>query len=571
MIFGMIFLAILLVAGITVVIFINNIEKKTYDFLVKEVQQGTDGLYVFSPGKINISLTKGSITMKEPSLQCDTVKLAELIELKRNPKIIYDIHLKEISLKTDGLLSIYKQKRLNVDLLEVDDPIIKITQYHHGVVHPDSARHHADSTTRLFPSFIHGVALNEILIKNASFQYRVEEHGGKTVFAGEGINIDAKNLDVNSFFKISKDLPNLKSLTCSFDDLTYYMKSYTIKAHHIDLDMNNFALLVGSWEVIPKYNKHDFAYKAGMPARAECSGSKISLWGIDFYALLTEQNIYADSLIINDFTLSNYKNKNVSPTPVTKPLFQEMVQQLPMQLDIPMVFIKNGHVTHEELGKNRLEAGKIEFVNISGTIDGLTNIVRSKDQYMTITAHGKILKSSSMFAEMRLPVDPKNEIFTFRADVSNPDLMNLNYFIEPTAHMSIESGASERIKFSITGNSKVAHIEMLLLYNDLELAILKADSEKKRWLLSELANDLILIANNPEKGKKERVGKGVAHRDPHLYQFNYLWLTIFEGIKESVGFTHKKQEMIYKLTHPQETKKERQEKRKEKKEKRKKK
>lgn len=557
MIIGIALLSILLIALCVVLIFTNNIEKKAHSFLVEEVNMGTNGLYVLTPGKIKISFSKGSVKIEDSFLQCDTTKLNQLITLNKNPKFIYDIHLKEIIVNTSGILSIYKEKKLNINQLIIDEPVVKLIQFPVDATLHETIQHNNDSS-RLLPSFIDGVKLDEITIKEGIFQYYIHNSGGEAICEVDGFFVDIKDININSFFKIAKIIPHVASLECTLEKLTYKLKNYILAAHHVDIDILNSALSVDSFEVIPKYKKYEFAHIVKSPTRAECNCSEICLINVDFKKLMIEHSLNIDTVTINNFTLKNYKNKNVPPTPITKPLFQEMVQQLPLKVDIPIVILKDGHVTHEELGEHRLEAGIINFDHIRGSIYGLTNIVSSENQYIEIKASFNLLNTGKINARMALPVDPKNEVFSLSGEVVNLDLRNANGFLEPRTSLSIESGISEKATFSITGNKKTSNIEMLLLYNDLELAFLKSGGEKKRWLLSELANDLILVANNPEKGKSERVVRTTAQRNPHFYQFNYIWLTLFEGIKESVGFTHKKQEQIYKLTHHKEIHKEKQ-------------
>ena len=365
----------------------------------------------------------------------------------------------------------------------------------------------------------------------------------------ENYHLTLHQIFIDSSFTITKKLPQYEYFEVHLDKINYDLPDYILNINGVELNTNDSVLHIDSVQVIPRYSKHDFAYKTKKPGRVDCTWNDISLMGFDFDGIAFYKRCKADTMTLNGFTVYSYKNKNVPPTPEVKPLFQHILQTLPISVDIPFVKFENGNVFHEELAEHRIHAGKIMFAHIQGHIDGLTNIVKTKNQYLKVTADGSIMKTAKMNVVFSLPVDPKNEIFTLTGHVRRLQFAEFNEMLEPAAHLSIESGKSDRIDFSLIGNEKTATVNMLLLYEDLEVAVLTPDNKRKRWLLSELANDLILIRDNPHGKQAQRQVKSSADRNIYLYQFNFLWITMLEGIKESVGFTEKKQKTIHNLIH----------------------
>ena len=90
--------------------------------------------------------------------------------------------------------------------------------------------------------------------------------------------------------------------------------------------------------------------------------------------------------------------------------------------------------------------------------------------------------------------------------------------------------------FSMKGDAQRADADVLFLYEKLRIRIMKEKDGhlETRSFLTTLANGLIVRENNPSSGGERKV-RGSAERDPYRSQFNYLWKTLFSGLKKSVG------------------------------------
>lgn len=92
------------------------------------------------------------------------------------------------------------------------------------------------------------------------------------------------------------------------------------------------------------------------------------------------------------------------------------------------------------------------------------------------------------------------------------------------------------LDFRIASNTWQSQINMLFLYEDLKVRLLKEkDGEVKvRSFLTTLANGILLIKNNPGS-KGERKAEATAERDVYRSQFNYLWRSLLAGLKKTIG------------------------------------
>ncbi len=542
LIISSIFLSLLLLIFIIGWYIVNNIEDKVRDFLVAKVNTETEGLYHLDIDKIRIKFIDKIIRFERVTLYCDTTVLNK-IQQQKHPKFIYDVDVKAINLEVASIKEIYKEKKLRVNRFELGQPRIIVYKQDISSYTTDTTHRSEENNTPL-PSFLYGLTLKEVAITNGSYFFDARKDKDSVFYVIEDCNVKITNLSIDSSFNLKKSLPHYDDFELSLGHLRYEFSNYMFDVNNVSLNLKDSLLHVDSLFVIPKYSKHTFAYKTKIPFRVELTCENINVFKFDFGAIAYQKMIKADSVSIGNIAVYNYKNKNVPPTPIVKPLFHQIIQQLPMKIDIPVVEIKAGNVIHEELAINRYKSGYIAFNGISGTIKGLTNIVQDKNQYIKVFVHATFMKSGKINAEFHLPVDPQNQRFTLTGKATDLNMKEINTMIEPIAHLSVQSGKVNELNFNLKGNNKTASVEMLLLYNDLEVAVLTSDNLRKRWLLSELANNLILIKDNPKEKQKNRIAVGSANRNLYLSHFNFLWITLFEGLKESVGFTNQKQQMV---------------------------
>jgi hypothetical protein len=108
--------------------------------------------------------------------------------------------------------------------------------------------------------------------------------------------------------------------------------------------------------------------------------------------------------------------------------------------------------------------------------------------------------------------------------------------IEPLTKIKVISGEVESLNFRITGNARQSQTDLLFLYEDLKVRLLKEkDGEVRvRSFLTDLANGILLIKSNPGS-RGERKAEATAERDVYRSQFNYLWRSIVAGLKKTIG------------------------------------
>lgn len=290
---------------------------------------------------------------------------------------------------------------------------------------------------------------------------------------------------------------------------------------------------VGALRLLPQYGMYEFARKSPGHAdwtRIEAAGLEGT--GVDWRRFMAERWIDVDSLSFGKLSVRNFKNRQIEQTPRVKRLFYQSVQEFPFPLSVRRIALQHADVEYLELAKHGSAPGRITFNGLQGMFYGLTN----RGTAFTVKAKGKLMNQGEMQAVFRLPAGRSNPFFEVEGRLGAMNLAALNPMTEPLAKVKIASGRVEGMTFSMKGDAQRADADVLFLYEKLRIRIMKEKDGhlETRSFLTTLANGLIVRENNPGSGVERKVC-GSAERDPYRSQFNYLWKTLFSGLKKSVG------------------------------------
>lgn len=294
---------------------------------------------------------------------------------------------------------------------------------------------------------------------------------------------------------------------------------------------------VGRIALIPRYPMEEFALKSpGHTDWTKITAGKITLYGWDMQRLLKEQFLQIDSVDLQQADIASFKNRKIEQLKKVKRLFYQSVQQLPLHFAVRRVNLNHIDVKYLELSENGERPGTITFNRLNGMFYDLTNVSRPHQAYYTLKAEGKLMDRGVMQATFRLPVAPRNDLFEVEGHLGAMSITDLNPMIEPLVKIRVVSGELDDLKFRIKGDSIQSKVDMVFLYRDLKVRLLKEkDGEiKVRSFLTTLANGLIFTENNPNH-RGERQVEATAERDVYRSQFNYLWRSLLAGLKKSIG------------------------------------
>ena len=114
--------------------------------------------------------------------------------------------------------------------------------------------------------------------------------------------------------------------------------------------------------------------------------------------------------------------------------------------------------------------------------------------------------------------------------------------------IQVNRGEIKKLAFDIKADENVARGKVNFYYNDLSVALMKKEEGKQRLvrkgLISLLANSLVIYSDNPSANGHFTSATINYKREITASFFNYLWKTLFQGIKYSVGVSPQKEAEI---------------------------
>ncbi len=261
-----------------------------------------------------------------------------------------------------------------------------------------------------------------------------------------------------------------------------------------------------------------------------------TVWsGVDFPALVKERIVSIDTIKIQGAKISSYKNRQVPQPQREKQLLSQTIRELPIALRVGCIDFGPLDIVYQELSPEGTQPGTLTFQALTGQCLGLTNRPEAGTPPMSIHLQGQYLGKASLQADFHFPLQDSNDRFTVKGRLGTFDLQDLNPLTEPLANLDIQSGQVDSLLFTITGDATQSSVDLKLLYHNLDVALIKVEEGKilQRRLLSEAIEDWILLPSNPQYGIT-RTGTGTALRAPYKSQFNYLWRSLWPGLKSTL-------------------------------------
>ncbi|MDH6307216.1 hypothetical protein M2451_002450 [Dysgonomonas sp. PFB1-18] len=427
-------------------------------------------------------------------------------------------------------------------------PYLDIDENYRARVDTTSDKSSNSNLYAMLRPYVNEASIKDINISDANINYnhaldkRVVKH--RTI---NKTNLNIGNLTLNT------DLGELDMDDFRFNttDLRFPIMDgfYTLAFGRIELDKKQGKAQISGMHMIPAYPKMEFSYNHPLHKDwFDVSVGNISLSGVDYPLFFKSNILKASSLDVSKGMLLNLKNKQIYTPPKMQPMIYTKIQELPFGLDIAKANISDFSVVYEELPKGGTETGKILFSNMNGSFSKLTNIASYPEEYMQLDIDGRFMDNGHFTAQWDIPVSADYDCFVLDARLKDFDLRELNQIFLPLAKAEITKGFINDFRFRTEATSMDAHADMLLLYNDLKLSILKdTETEEPNKFLTSMAN-MIVRSNNPNKPKsKPREANIYIERDPYHSSFNYFWQIIQPAVVESVGVSQGKQNRLKKV------------------------
>ena len=553
------------------------IENRIEQALVREVDQRTAGLYHLQVERTTLGLIKRSVTLEKICLIADTTRLISQGE----SHFISQINIAQLTATKIDWQKNASDLMLSCDQFTLRDPIIHIFRNGKVTKMPDnqntnpiheinpngirSETEHTNNTTTSSQQLINKnprsnsqtstpsqiglsrqtftpanerVKIGNLILTNGAI-YEYETDGEKSnLHVTNGISFETGAIAIDLTSDTANTHLSRRNLTANIVGIqyTFQNKENQLRLDTLYLNTTKRFIRTTGLQLIPQLPQSDYAELSQNHSDWTKIQTSTSIWtGIDFTAFMKERSIVIDTITIQHAEISSYKNRQIAQSQREKQLLNQTLRHLPIALDIRCLQFGPLDVVYQELTPERVQPGKLTVTNLTGECLGLSNRPAHNQSFMTIRSTGKLMELANIQTTINFSLQDTSEQFTVNGQLGSLAMDQLNTLTEPLANLSIQNGRIDSMIFNITGNKHSSAVDLKLLYNDLEIELIKDhDGQiRQRRLLSEAFNDWVVHSSNPQYGTT-RIGTGTALRDPYKSQFNYLWKSLWPGLKSTL-------------------------------------
>ena len=519
------------------------------------VQKSTHGLYRIEFSQIHTNFITGSATIGDVNITPDTNVFKLLIAAKKAPNNLYYIRLKKLSIKQFHPYDIYFNKKVDISLLLFDNPDITMVNKHFDFNDnrpPRPRKSPYDYIKNLFKS----LRVQLVDFRNVRFKYVNNNDLLPDIDSVSNLNVTLKDWLIDSLSaQDTTRLYLLKDVNVNLSNYSYATPDsmYHININQLDFNASSGKVNIKQFGLIPRYSEANFARVAGYARdRFTIQLKNIDLDGIDLPAYIQKRELIASQMSIADGEVAVFNNNTFPKLEKIKTgrFPHQLLQQLKAQLTIKKIKLNNINVSYTEFDKKSQQRGRISFENTSGVITNATNAVKVKavNPIMQADLLSYVMGQGKLAINFKFDLNSPTGEFAYKGAITNLDGRKLNQITKPLGMVQVNKGMIKSLAFDIKANQDVAKGKVDFAFNDLSVALLKKEEGKSRLvrkgLLSILANALVIYSDNPSKDGKFTSASINYSRQPTGSFFNFIWKTLYQGVKYSVGVTPQKEAEI---------------------------
>jgi len=519
------------------------------------VKKSTHGLYHIEFSTIHTNFITGSASIADVKITPDTAIFNQLIAQEKAPNNLYYIALKKLSIQHFHPWAMYFNKEAKIDLLLFDRPNVTMVNKHFEFNEnrpPRPRKSPYDYIAKLFNS----LRIEVVDFKDANFKYVNNNESIPEIDSVANLNVTLKDwlIDKNSAEDKSR-IYLLKDIVINVNNYSYATPDsmYHLKVDQLDFASSTGKLNIKQFALLPRYNEATFAKVNGYARdRFTIKMNNLAMDGLNLPAYVQKQELIANQLHITDGIVSVYNDNNYPKRKIDKTgkFPHQLLQLLKAKLNIKKINLSNIDISFAELDKNSKQIGKLTFEKTSGVIANATNMAKEKAVNPILFAN----LQSYMMGQGKLVIDFKFDLhspkgaFSYAGALTNLDGKTLNRITKPLGMIQVNRGEIRKLAFDIKADENVARGKLNFSYNDLAVALLKKEEGKqrlvKKGLISFLANNLVIYSDNPSADGKFTSATINYKREITASFFNYIWKTLYQGVKYSVGVSPQKEAEI---------------------------
>lgn len=373
------------------------------------------------------------------------------------------------------------------------------------------------------------IIIDKVLVNDAHYLLK-DESGKKNQLTVDKFNLQLNNVRVD-------DATVLQNVPFTYTDplltsgkISYDSKGdYKIEVANLTVKESNAS--VKQFKMIPKLSRSQHAAKLKYAQDYyNLSANSLLLnnfkWGFD-----TDNEFFIkfQEVVLNGMDAQIYRDISVPLNPKKNHLYSYRLRNLDFPFEVNTFKIKNSKLTYQEDSKTSTNPGKLTFTNFNLTAANLYSGYKRRTGPKTqITVDTKFMNQGDLIASWQFDIMDRTEQFNINGNLKNFPAPAMNPFLKPYLNVQAD-GKIDHMAFNFSGNDTKANGDYAMNFNSLKMTLFNKEN-KERKLLTAAAN--MVVRSDTDGLKKTEVNEIERHQQKSF--FNFLWLCIMQGLKQTV-------------------------------------
>lgn len=504
------------------------------------IVEGSDSLYHYSLGALEVSLLGGKVEISDLDIKVDSNRYKLLQEQKLLPAVVLELQLEKAGVRGIDVLALLFSRKVFIGEIESTQANVRLFRHPNSRAATDTARSNLPLWKAIRPSIkaieIGSVKLNgiKLLYKNAEGEEATKLQFDRCDAVFTGIRIDSTALiDTGRMGYLGAFALQLNDIKYRTTDSTYKMKAEWVK-----YNSQTKLLEIDSFKLQPTIKNED-RVDSFRTSWYTVLFDKVHFMGLRLDSYLRFNRAEADSVVFTNPRLSVYQDKLGAKT------YQSKIGSYPHQkllnanshIRIKKFIAKNMEVQVQEKHEITRRVGAISLTHLDVVVENIVNRRADieKDPVCRALARGKIL-GSPLEARFAFYLDSAEGRFDLSGSVGRISAAALNPVASTLSSVVVPSVIIHQINFLVRGEDFGAEADVQMKYNNLSLILNHTDEKtggsSVRKFLTKWLNRFVLYTDNPSEGR-ERIARGVkTARLTTQSFFGIIWKALFAGMQQ---------------------------------------
>jgi hypothetical protein len=482
------------------------------------INEKNDSPYSITYKDLDISLLNSSILAKNITL-CPKAALTDTV-IKKG---IY-AQIERIEIQNVKLWSLIFSTKIEARSITIIQPEIVLYKENESAIdNPKSIR------SAVVAPFQKIILVSDIYLAKGDIKI-INIRNNKPILSIANISVKLEDITLTKELLEHKIPFSYRNYAFSCDSLYYRPNGfYDIRTKHIETTEKG--LLLKKFTMIPKYNRWEFVKRLSKEKDIfTLSVATIQLqrmkWGFD-----KNENLFfhTGKLVVDNAAANIYRGKMPQDDLSKKPLYNKLLRELPFDLKVDTLKVKNSLLEYEEEKAFEKGAGLLSFSRLNMTATNISSgFQKTKLPDIAIKINCRFMNISPMNVYWTLNVLDKTDGFLIKGSIYKFPAERLIPFIKPYMNVTAK-GMLDKVYFNFRGNDRMSGGAFGIEYDDLKFTIYrKNDREKKNKFLTAIARIFV------KKDTKDRIKNTQVEveRIPEKSFYNLLWRSVADGLKK---------------------------------------